>query len=104
MTHEHESDEVLEGDLPDLSGTDDGSEREEIAHSTEQVNAGASTSASTQDLINQRILAQLNAIGSRLEKLESKQMVKKTSDPKKVKKLANTKTKQKNPVSNTDHG
>ena len=55
----------------------------------------------TQDIINQRILDQLNAIGSRLDKLEQ-QGGKKTSDRAKVK-STNTRGKQSKPKESTDH-
>ena len=73
-----------------LDGSDPDGQLEHPESDNEQdipVNQGAGTSGhgNVQDLINQRILDQLQVIGSRLEKLEqSNQTVKKTADKSKT--------------------
>ena len=75
---------LLNGSDPDGNASDNDMLGNE---SNPRVNEGASTSSelSTQDLINQRILDQLNAIGTRLDKLEKSDKCKKTSDKSKTK-------------------
>ena len=69
---------------------------EQNSSTTDQANKdsdqGASSGAITQDKINQAILDQLSAIGSRLEKLEKTKTGKKTNDPQKIKGKSGAKT------------
>ena len=103
VAHSSGSDADSEGDLPNLSGTDGSTPDKDQTKQAQGTNVGASTSATiNQDTINQAILQQLQAIGTRLEKLENPKQCKKTSDTAKVKKSVKTKTKQNIP--DTEHG
>ena len=90
---ESTANELLDESDPEGGNSDNGD-----VGSEEQmpINQGASTSGQNrlQDLINQRILDQLTAIGSRLEKLEKKEVCKKTTDKTKIKSTDGVKSKQ----------
>ena len=76
-------------DILDHSGTENEIEHidsaEQVDLDSEEQTANGSSNMSTQDMINQKILAQLTSIGERLNKLEQPRC-KKTSGGLKVKK------------------